>query len=73
MATHDICAVFGARIRKLRIKRGWYQADLAAHSGLGRVFISNLERGKHEPKLKTLQTLADSFGTSISRLLQGIK
>ncbi len=72
MATEDICVLFGRRIKKLRTQRGWYQADLSAHSGLGRVAISNLERGKQEAKLKTLQTLADSFGVTISRLLSGI-
>jgi len=72
MATEDICVVLGRRVKKLRKQRGWNQADLAAHSGLGRVFLSNLERGKHNPKLKTLQTLADSFDLTISRFLTGI-
>jgi transcriptional regulator with XRE-family HTH domain len=72
MATEDICVVLGRRVKRLRKRRGWKQADLAAHSGLGRVFLSNLERGKHNPKLKTLQILAGSFDLTISQLLRGV-
>ncbi len=72
MANEDICVALGKRIRKLRHQRDWYQEDLAAHSGLGRVAISKLETGKQEAKLKTLQTLADSFGLTISQLMRGL-
>ena len=70
--TRDVCVTFGKRIRTLRTKRGWYQEDLAAHSGIGRVAISNLENGKHEPKLKTIQALAGSLDMSMSALLKGL-
>lgn len=70
--SHDICVQFGKRIRALRTQRGWFQEDLAAHSGIGRVAISNLENGKHEPKLKTIQALAGSFEISISALMKGL-
>ena len=69
---NNLRAVFGKRIRKLRQQRGWHQVDLAAHSGFGRVFISNLENGKHEPKLGTIKTFADCFGISMSALLKGL-
>jgi XRE family transcriptional regulator, regulator of sulfur utilization len=72
MANEDISVVLGRRIRKLREKRGWYQEDLAAHSGLNRVAISRLECGKQEAKLKTLQTLAGSFGLTMAQLLKGL-
>lgn len=72
MANEDICVVLGNRVRKLRLKRGWYQVDLAAHSGINRVAISNLERGKQEARLKTLKALAESFDLTISQLLRGL-
>ena len=56
----------------MRLQRGWDQVDLAAHSGFGRVFISNLENGKHEPKLGTIKAFADCFGMSMSALLKGL-
>jgi transcriptional regulator with XRE-family HTH domain len=72
MTNESMTVAFGKRVRKLREQRGWFQVDLAAHSGLGRVFISNLENGKHEPKLSTIKALADSFEMSMSRLLKGM-
>jgi transcriptional regulator with XRE-family HTH domain len=71
MAT-DLRKQFGRRISRLRQQRGWYQADLAAHSGFGRVFISNLENGKHEPRLGTIKALADTFEISMAKLLSGM-
>jgi XRE family aerobic/anaerobic benzoate catabolism transcriptional regulator len=41
----DICAATGERIRKLRRAKGWRQIDLAEHSGVHEVHISDLERG----------------------------
>jgi transcriptional regulator with XRE-family HTH domain len=68
----DICARFGKRIRTLRKKRGWTQVYLAAHTGLGSVYISQLESGKKEPGLRTIEILAISFDLTPSQLLRGI-
>jgi transcriptional regulator with XRE-family HTH domain len=46
--------------------------ELSVETGRGRVFLSNLENGKHEPKLGTIKKLADSFGISISQLMRGL-
>ena len=48
---NDIKRQFGERVRKLRKKRDWKLVELSVETGLGRVFLSNLENGKHEPKL----------------------
>jgi transcriptional regulator with XRE-family HTH domain len=37
-----------------------------------RVFLSNLENGKHEPKLGTIKKLATAFGLTISQLMRGM-
>jgi len=63
---------FGERVRKLRKQRGWMLVELSVETGLGRVFLSNLENGKHEPKLGTIKKLAKAFGLTASRLLKGI-
>lgn len=72
MEKGNIASRFGARLRRLRLKRGWNQVDLAAHSGIGRTFISNMENGKHEPRLQTLADLAATFDMSISQLMRGL-
>jgi transcriptional regulator with XRE-family HTH domain len=56
----------------LRKKRDWKLVDLSVETGLGRVFLSNLENGKHEPKLSTIKKLADAFGLTASQLLKGL-
>ena len=71
MAT-DICVRFGKRIRALRKGRGWTQVYLAEHTGLGSVYISQLEHGKKEPGLRTLEILAFSFDMTPAQLLRGI-
>lgn len=69
---NDIKRQFGERIRKLRKKRGWKLVELSVETGLGRVFLSNPENGKHEPKLGTVKKLAKAFGLTISQLLKGL-
>ena len=71
MAT-DICVRFGRRIRELRRKRGWTQVYLATDTGLGSVYISQLEHGKKEPRLRTIEILALSFEMTPAQLLRGI-
>jgi transcriptional regulator with XRE-family HTH domain len=68
----DICVRFGSRIRKLRQQRGWTQVYLAEHTGLGSVYISQLEHGKKEPRLRTIEVLAISFNMTPAQLLRGI-
>ena len=69
MANEDICVRFGRKLRKLRRQKGWTQSYMAEHTGIGRAHISNLETGKKEVGLRTLEILADSFGVSVPKLL----
>ena len=68
----DICQRFGARVRQLREERGWTQMYLAVHSGLSRTFISDVELGRKEPCLKSLETFADAFGITVLELFRGV-
>jgi len=69
MANDDICIRLGRKLRKLRHQKGWTQAYMAVHTGIGRAHISNLETGKKEAGLRALEILADSFGMSLPKLL----
>lgn len=68
----DVCERLGQRIRALRQERGWTQDYLAVHTGIGRPFISNLEAGKKEPCLRSLETLAGAFDLPLAELFKGI-
>lgn len=60
---------FGERVKTLRIDRGWTQEDLAYKSGVGRVFISQLENGHKDVCLGVMDALAGCFKISLSELL----
>ena len=62
----------GGRIRDLRLAKAWTQTDLAVHLDLNRGHISDIEQGKREAGLITLQIIASGLGTSMSELLKGL-
>jgi len=72
MARQSIGVRFGNRIRSLREQRGWTLAYLAAHSGISKTFLTNLETAKKEPCLFTIETLAASFDLTVGKLMRGL-
>ena len=62
-------AKIGEKIRVLRIKRGYSQAQLAELMGLKRSAISNYEQGIRKPDLDTVEAFADFFDVSVADLL----
>ncbi len=71
MAT-DISIRLGKKIRDLRRKRGWRQIDLAVHAELSKTHICELETGKREVGLHTLEHLAEALDIKISDLMREI-
>jgi transcriptional regulator with XRE-family HTH domain len=63
---------FGFRVKRLRNKRGWTQVVMAERVGIDRSYLSDIERGKKNVCLPTLDVLAKTFGMSLSKLLSGI-
>ncbi|HCH4005180.1 Pr2TM family membrane protein [Vibrio parahaemolyticus] len=56
-------------VRKLRLKHGWSQEQLAELSGLNIRTIQRIERGQ-KPSLESLKSLAAVFETSVLELQQ---
>jgi transcriptional regulator with XRE-family HTH domain len=54
------------------VKKGWTQTEMAYRLGIDRSHISDLERGKKNVCLPTLEALSSGFGVSISELMKGI-
>jgi len=69
----DICVALGERIQQLRADRGWRQIDLAEETSIHENYVSDLELGRKEVCLRTLQTLAGAFDMTASELLKGIE
>ncbi len=72
MSTQNITERFGARLRKLRLKQGWTQVAMAERLGIDRSYISDMERGKKNVCLPTLEVIADALGVTISQVLKGL-
>jgi XRE family transcriptional regulator, regulator of sulfur utilization len=70
--SEDIRTRFGNRIRRLREKRDWSITYLGVHSGLAKTFVHDIEQGRKEPCLGTIEVLAKSFDLTISQLLKGL-
>lgn len=62
----------GRRIQTARKKRGWTQTDMAVHLDMNRGHISDLEQGKREVGLLTLQIIARGLETTMAKLLSGL-
>lgn len=59
----------GTRIRARRTALGLTLAQVAETSGLSLPYVSNLERGRGNPTLEALRSLASALGQSITDLL----
>jgi transcriptional regulator with XRE-family HTH domain len=69
---HVLLVQLGKRIKALRNKKGWTQTDLAVHLDLNRGHLSDIERGKREAGIITLQVIAKGLDTTMAALLKGL-
>jgi len=60
----------GENLRKLRLKKNMSQGDLATALSVDRAYISNIENGRMNPTLSTLEKIAGALGISSSELLK---
>lgn len=68
----ELLAHVGSRIRRLRKQREWTQVEMAEKFGVDRSFLADLERGRTNVSLLTLDTVARGFEISLSKLLSGL-
>lgn len=69
MSTENITVRFGLRLRKLRKEKGWTQVQMADLLGVDRSYISDMERGKKNVCLPTMEVIALGFEISIAKLV----
>ncbi|WP_156993769.1 helix-turn-helix domain-containing protein [Terriglobus sp. TAA 43] len=62
----------GMRIRERRVAKNWTQTDMAVYLGLNRGHISDIETGKREAGIITLQIIARGLDTTMSKLLEDL-
>jgi transcriptional regulator with XRE-family HTH domain len=68
----SIAVRFGMRLRELRKDRGWTQVRAAEEFGIDRSYISDMERGKKNVCLPTMEVLAQGFEISLAQLVRGL-
>lgn len=64
----DLLIRLGDRIRRLRKKRGWTQAEMAERVGIDRSFLADVERGKRNVSILNLDLMAKGLKVSLSQL-----
>ena len=60
----------GKNIKRIRLKKGLTQLDLAAACGFEESSIGRLENGKTNPTIKTLVKIATALGTKLADLVK---
>lgn len=65
----ELDAVVRARIRGLRLARGWSLDALASHCGIGASTLSRIETGHRRIAIDQLAPIARALGTSIDQLV----
>lgn len=60
----------GQNLRKIRTKKKMMQGELATALSVDRAYISNIENGRMNPTLSTLEKIAGALGISTSELLK---
>lgn len=61
--------LFGKNLVKVRRELGWSQEKLAITSGIGRSYMSGIERGRRNLGLLNICKLAETMGINPSMLM----
>jgi len=61
---------FGDNMKKIRTEKGMSQGDICRELGLDRAYISNVENGKQNLTLTTMDKIAKALGVDVDILLK---
>jgi len=73
METVDVKKGFGAEVRRRRNDLGWSQEELGGRAELHRTYVSDVETGKRNPSLESIQRLAQALGASIGTVFGSLE
>jgi transcriptional regulator with XRE-family HTH domain len=61
---------FGENMKKIRLEKGMSQGDICRELGLDRAYISNVENGKQNLTISTMEKVAKALGVNVDTLLK---
>ncbi|NCO80412.1 helix-turn-helix transcriptional regulator [bacterium] len=67
---NKISTKLGQNLKKIRTQKKMSQGDIARNLGVDRGYISNIENGKKNPTLATVDKLAKALGVPADELLK---
>jgi two-component system response regulator len=73
MDTADVQKGFGAEVKRRRIQLGISQEKLAERASLHRTYVSDVEAGKRNPSLASIQRLTLALGASLGALFASVE
>jgi len=65
----DVRRALGKNLRQARERAGLTQEAVAERSGVHPTEVSRIETGKRDPRIATVEALAEAVGVSVSDLL----
>jgi len=61
---------FGDNMKKIRTEKGMSQGDICRELGLDRAYISNVENGKQNLTISTMEKVAKVLEVGVNQLLK---
>ncbi|PIT89217.1 MAG: DNA-binding protein [Candidatus Levybacteria bacterium CG10_big_fil_rev_8_21_14_0_10_36_7] len=61
---------FGENMKRIRLEKGMSQGDICRALDLDRAYISNVENGKQNLTISTMEKVAKALDVSIDQLLK---
>lgn len=61
---------FGENMKKIRLGKGMSQGDICRALNLDRAYISNVENGKQNLTISTMEKVAKVLGMNVDQLLK---
>jgi len=69
MKNEDLLKKLGSHIRKVRVKKGLSQQDLAIDTDMAKSTIARIELAQLNPTFTTLQKISDALDIPLSKLV----
>src|SRR5215467_2147224 len=73
MQPADVQKGFGAEVKRRRVRLGISQEKLAERANLHRTYVSDVEAGKRNPSLASIQRLTLALGASLGAIFASVE